>query len=57
MRSEILCLVWREYLVGINTPPTLLSLITPPMAVTLSLSLGLEVLWSWTVMLSQIICE
>ena len=32
------------HLVGMRTPPTLLSLITPPMAVTLSLSLGLEVL-------------
>ena len=29
-----------------RTPPTLLSLMTPPMAVTRSRSLGLEVLWS-----------
>ena len=35
------------YLVGMRTPPTLLSLMTPPMAVTRSLSLGLLVLWSW----------
>ena len=35
-----------DYLVGIRTPPTLLSLITPPIAVTRSRSRALLVLWS-----------
>ena len=35
------------HLVGIRTPPTLLSLITPPIAVTRSRSRALLVLWSW----------
>ena len=34
------------HLVGIRTPPTLLSLITPPIAVTRSRSRALLVLWS-----------
>ena len=34
-------------LVGMRTPPTRFSLMAPPMAVTRSRSLGLEVLWSW----------
>ncbi len=34
------------YLVGMRTPPTLLSLMMPPMAVTRSRSRGFEVLWS-----------
>ena len=42
------------YLVGINTPPTLFSLMIPPMAVTRSLSLGLEVLWSTVMVLSAL---